>query len=86
MKNQLVIILDTESEIPLQIGKMQDEKPTDPEEMKAIMALDFSTLSEAILVLIKELHDKRVQPSGQSIQQLIEAIDQEFPGTFTITE
>ena len=84
MKNQVVIILDTEAEIPLQIGKVEANPPSTPEEMIAAITLDYATVAEAVLVLIKELHIRGIQPSSESIQKLVESIDQEFPGNFEI--
>ena len=85
MKNQVVIILDTEAEIPLQIGKMEANPPSTPEELIAAITLDFATVSEAAIVLIKELHDRGIQSSDFSVQKLIESMAEEFPGAFTIS-
>ncbi len=84
MKNQVVIILDTEAEFPIQIGKMQNTPPLTPSDLDKAITLDFSTISEAIFVLIKEMEKMKIQSHEASIKHLIEGLEKEFPGTFTV--
>ena len=86
MKNEVVIILDTESETPLQIGKMELEAPKDPEKLAETISLDFRTVAEATIVLIKELERMGIQNHVDSVRYIVEAIETEFPGTFTVSE
>lgn len=67
MKNEVIVLLDTESEQQIQIGKSQPVAPSSQEELEEMMLLDMATLCEALIVLIKEVDRAGVKPKEESL-------------------
>jgi len=84
IKNQLIIILDTHAENPIQIGKTEAAPPSNKKDMEEAMKLDFSTVREALLVLINHLDSSGIQDKNTSVQNIVNTLNEEFPGLLTV--
>jgi hypothetical protein len=78
MKNTLTIIMDTEAEDTILIGKPQNMQPNTPEEMADMVLLDMGTLCEALVVTIRTGHVMEIKDESDSIRDCIHHIQQAF--------
>jgi hypothetical protein len=71
MKNEVIVLLDTDLEQKVQIGKSTPPSATTPDEISEMMLLDMATLCEALIVLIKEVDRAGVKPKNESLASCI---------------
>lgn len=74
IKNQVVVILDTDSPQPIQIGKMENNPPQGMMELYNTMNLDMATLCEALVVLVNEAEKMGFKNKGKSLGNIIKHI------------
>ena len=81
MKNELVILLDTESEDSIRIGKMNTPPPTSEEEFKNTMLMDMATCAEALVVMIRAAHKMGVKNEADSMRDIMKHLNEAFVDT-----
>jgi hypothetical protein len=81
MKNEVIVLLDTESEQQIQIGKSAPVSPSTFEELSEMMLLDMATLCEALIVLIKEVDKEGVKPKNESLESCMGHLKLAFEAT-----
>jgi hypothetical protein len=78
VQNSLLVILDTENEQHIRIGKIDGTPPANAEEMKDMVLLDIATLCEALVVSIRTADAMGIKPEGESMKDAIDQINQAF--------
>jgi hypothetical protein len=74
IKNEVVIMLDTEAELPIQIGKTNPVPPQSMLDLYNTMNLDMATICEALSVLIKEAEKMGLKNKTKSLADCIKHI------------
>jgi hypothetical protein len=79
MKNTLTIIMDTEREEQILIGKPQGTRPPETnQELADMVILDLSTLCEALVVAIRTAHEIGINDEGTLMKSCINHIHEAF--------
>ena len=79
MKNTLTIIMDTEKEEQILIGKPQGTPPpTNNQELAEMVMLDLSTLCEALVVAIRTAHSIGVNDEAVLMESCVNHIYEAF--------
>lgn len=79
MKNTLTIIMDTEKEEQILIGKPNTvQPPSNDQELAEMVLLDLSTLCEAIVVAIRTAHSIGIQSEANLMESCINHIHDAF--------
>jgi hypothetical protein len=77
VKNEVVIILDSEATPSIQIGKMMQQPPTQ-EARNAMMVLDAETIQQALLIMFRDLHVSGIRTVQESCDFLSQDINDFF--------
>ena len=78
MRNELTIILDSDAEHSIQIGKPESAAPTSQEELNDMVILDMATLCEALTVLIRQAHAMDIKSESDSLRDCIKHLENGF--------
>jgi hypothetical protein len=79
MKNTLTIIMDTEKEEQILIGKPQGTKPPQTnQELAEMVMLDLSTLCEALVITIRTAHAIGINDESTLLEGCVNHIHEAF--------
>ena len=81
MKNQVIIIHDLVTG-EVQIGKVEQA----PENEAPIIMQDLDSVTQAMIILVREAANMGICPANDSIQAIIGLLQDEFPGVLSVTE
>lgn len=78
LKNTLTIIMDTEAEQNIMIGKPEGTQPRTQEELAEMVILDMATLCEALVTTIRAAHTMGIKDEADSMRDCIKHLQEGF--------